>query len=492
MSQIDLILRELMELDPTFREHEPAVRSIVARLIAEKPSATIDEAFVLRLRQEIQREASRPVTQNTSWWKQPTWVSGFALSGVAIVLILVTAVVLLPGQGTTPGATLAISTKPTIRHLADLGFGNFAQVNVNAPTAMGSAGGSPERAQSGGGGVASSAPGGDRMMGSMIAPDGNTVTITYDYPEETLPEFPATANVYRRVRTSLAPQFSGLVNGIDLALLKLRSFAGLTLTRLEFADSAAPGYSIFADLVNGEISINTANYPYSIMPVRFDNNSSANMSDAEALQLAKSFLDLHGVDISGFGDPIVIRPEVFAGGESGSWLAVRYPLVVDGMKVYEYGGDPVGLNVSLDAGQRRVESVYGLAQYNYESSSYPLVQDAKRIIAAAERGYFGPQIYYLENQNRNEERTYQLGQPELVLYRNWQHDPATMQSVEYLVPALMFPVLDRTTSSDSWMVQKNIVVPITAEVLDQLEKPADVRIMNEPAQTPVDVVVPKQ
>lgn len=494
MTSIERIVAELIELDPSLKGHEQAVTSVVARLMAEKPNISIDRAFLDRLRKEIVIEAHQSRTAGAPW---TTWTMRFAYSGVALAVLLVAAVTVLPGSLGRSRVDLGISTKPTIRVLAANSFGEFAStLNVNNTNLA--------RPQSGGGlGAGAPVAQGVAEDAKIAAPSSTDLSIApvpyvptivkYDFPGETLENLAAEGTVYRRVRTSLAPKFSGLLGSIDLALLRLSSFSGLQLTRLEFTDDKKPGYSIFADLMNGEIAINSSNYPISISAIRPPTpNGHANMDDASALALASSFLSEHGVDTSGYGEPVVVRPEAPKGADAGSWLSVRYPIVVDGLKVYDYGGEATGLTVNMDGSQQRVESVYGLASYEFESSKYPLVTDPARIIAAAEKGYFGTQ-YFAEGQ-AVKERTHTLGTPEMILYRNWQYSQDGSQSGEYLVPALMFPVIDRNVAEldEPWLVQKNVIVPLSVDVLNQLESPPQPPLLIDPMPAVTEPAVRKE
>ncbi len=83
----DIIMRELIALDPTFAEKEADARALVTLLTAEKPNVTIDEIFVRNLRARLLVPHTFPL--RSPYHKVNWWAVHLAPIGALAILLLV-------------------------------------------------------------------------------------------------------------------------------------------------------------------------------------------------------------------------------------------------------------------------------------------------------------------------------------------------------------------------------------------------------------------
>jgi hypothetical protein len=97
--QLDIILKDLYELDPSLREQEGEVRLLVAALLEARPEAAVpSKAFAAKLRQELL--AITPGVVPTGLFVLPLWLRYLAPVGLVAVLIFV----LVPSPLSSPTA----------------------------------------------------------------------------------------------------------------------------------------------------------------------------------------------------------------------------------------------------------------------------------------------------------------------------------------------------------------------------------------------------
>lgn len=98
-SKVDNILKELFKIDPSLKEREGDLRVLVTTLIDAKPSISINEAFMLSLKERLLDRAShmthKPASSipSLSWW-------AFRLAPIGAFAILM--LMLLPPQSEAP------------------------------------------------------------------------------------------------------------------------------------------------------------------------------------------------------------------------------------------------------------------------------------------------------------------------------------------------------------------------------------------------------
>lgn len=499
--RIEFIVEEICRIEPSLAGRRAELIPLVARLVEARPEAEINPAFVAELRRRL---LSRAPARNLPKFRQPFFFAhpSFALAGgLAALALIVGAPFLLERRGGEPSGPIAM-----IDPVGREAFGPLAGLGGPGESAGLPAGqaGASLRSQSGGGGdmaapfgagvpafggggvgVDGVAKGGMTMP--MIAPQ-EMVRIEYVY-SGSLPELAESGLVYKRVNASHTRALSSLID-LDLDLADLASFANPTVTQFTMEDGGNPGYLIFVDLVRGSVSINTDwrdIAPMGMEKMMAPSAGARNISDASAIAIADAFLADHGINRSGFGEPFVVRaPEyrIMAEGAAAptdlampisQYLTVRYPLLVGGLAVFEQHGEAAGLSVNIDTSRARVQDVYGLELQSYQSSAYPLLTDAAKILDLAKRGggmygpYPMPAMPVKEGEPYPAERvvTATLGEPQRALVRYWRARPDMKEADELLVPSLVFPVVEGSDPAGWWYVQQNVIVPLIPELVEQ-------------------------
>lgn len=91
-NRIDILITELIELDPNLKQHETELRALVSTLMEKRPSVTIDASFKAKLRERILTQSIRAIPSpyaELSWWAMRLVPLG------AVALLLIT---LVPGD----------------------------------------------------------------------------------------------------------------------------------------------------------------------------------------------------------------------------------------------------------------------------------------------------------------------------------------------------------------------------------------------------------
>jgi hypothetical protein len=525
MKDVEKIVQDICELAPELASDREGVRKIVASLLEAKPDVVIDERFVRELQQKLQGSIRVQKAMHDTTVAPVGFVDRFtglfakkAVMGVIVLVLLV--LVALPFVDLSTGTySTNLSLAPQIKDSGEkLAFGSLMEysgeegvpevaveefvldsfrddmvredvspTSVNMMQVEGMGGGAMDSMYDDAT-VSSVSP---EMKGGMVYPDYQYPLYSYDGPMPTIEE---EGYVYRRETGGGSDGVRGLLSGFNLGLIDLGSFKNIGLQRLELTTSGEPAYTISIDMQQGEVSI------YRMWTGGYDNVQQTSVpytkiNNADMIQIANSFLKKHSIDVSGYGAPQVEEQQYYAmpmmdaaagvarGDMSPEYMPiynvnVRYPLVVDGMRVVEQGGYPAGINVSVNVSGGYVESVWGLTTQNYERSLYPQVTDTGKILDMLAYGGYsrGPVIdpAYTKTINIPTE------EPEFVLMKYWKYDGSKGHSTELLVPATMFDVDQQSWNSRGIYVQDAIVIPLAKDIIeDSWDRPMPMPLMFE-------------
>ena len=506
-SELQKIAEDILREDPTLQISREEIFLVLKRIEESKPVSHASPDFMGQLRAEIIEKiavgAHAPqkyisLTSPTTFMRRLNFVFG----GIAAIALLIAGGLY---YGTSifqvkPSITLGSDIK--IEKVAAGSFGKLAiqatagelrdQSGGGAAPAAGTEQSSPLTSAQAplsygmGGGVGGGGPGSAPDV--KIMPPYYPSQIVYTYKGEPLSLPADQLDVLRRVKGSgTTGDTIELLNQINFGLLDLRSFDTTELQNYSFAENKPYGYSIFVNLLEGDISI-SQNWlrwpnPYAncLDQVCYDalQLSLSDMpSDDEIIAIANQFLSDHGIDRSHYGDPGVqsdwkIYYEQQAATGLRPWvpdtISVLYPLLIDGKTVYDEGGSPSGLSVAVQVKEKKVTSVYQLQSQNYQSSLYDVEKDTKRLLKLAERGgRWGTPVYPPDQQVQT--IPVDLKTPSLEWVRVWNYKDN--QSDELVVPALIFPVTNPPTTE--YYVPKNIVAPLIKDVLDSWDTPIEI------------------
>jgi len=484
---LDAVLEEIYALEPELRPQDAALRSLAAKLLASKPEAAIDEAFVARLRDELKlRIQARPSSNPfITFFTMPT--NKYLVPGLAVLAIAVAGAVSLSTLQRPAGAPSTGSDRlaaATVVRVGETAFGPL----------VGATGARPE---SGGGGLgaASAVPpmaGGSPTVDSKMIAPGDWIPTVYKhvYKGEAIEGLSAQVDVYRRVRAGAGAGPVSALLGFDLGLMNLSAARNASVQSFSIAENRENGYVISVNPEEGTINIYENYFTWSYPERACTDEACFNayrlteadmLADEEAIRIADGFLSQYGVDKDGYGAPIV-RDEwraqlLRAEDKSSFWfpdtVSVVYPQLVDGKVVHDEGGAPHGLNVNVNVRHKRATGLWNLSLQNLEVSSYAGETDAGVLIGVAERGGVNGDQWVPENATVVE---VELGTPTLAFSRVWQWNGGV--GSELTVPSLIFPVVN--APKDYW--RSNITVPLAK---DLLTVPGDVRIM--PVDAPAEV-----
>src|SRR3990167_9364621 len=266
-SQIEDILRELLQQKPELRGREMQLRELLASLMAARDETTPDPSFAKNLRADLAAQAKN---FERNYETKPSLIffsmKNFSYVLGAIVLVAIGAV----------GATifskqqlsLVLGSDVEVNRVGAEAFGDLALAVSTDTTALGrGAGGSgAERSQSGGGSAAavpSAMLTADKSMASPLIypggggggmPDFFNYRFVYKGEPTTLPR--EQSDVYRRVKGFPGgAEISSTLRGLNFGVVNLGSFDNLQLQSFSLLEDRDFGYAVYVDMQQGSISV---------------------------------------------------------------------------------------------------------------------------------------------------------------------------------------------------------------------------------------------
>ncbi len=511
------LLIELYALDPSLKEHEPALVAVLERMTAAKPDVRIDQAFLAELRETL---LAVPATTPPRYHNIITNLfdtmskTPFILGGLAMTAVLVAVVATLPGQapsGTPTGSQLAmldgiVDTAPgAFGNIGALGLQGVEAPSVesvstdtSAPAAepiavLGTPAAISARPQSGGGGGLGM--GSDAKMSILPWYPSPAYDIVYEGAE---PIEIAEQSVYRRsTDQQTLTAFAAAVTGRQNGLIDLSRFRDLRIERISLFEDRAGGYQTELNLFDGSLYMNLdwrhqqydpamdRQIPLSELP-----------SDTTFIDAANAFMDRFGIDRAVYGEPVVdtswqryvIMADSAEASYAPSMVSVVYPLLVDDMQVTEFGGEIAGPRVHIRVQDLTVMNLGNLTTRRFERSAYALELDVVRLVAFAEKGGIRGSIHqpmsYDDQGNpvtpTEPMEALRLGEPEQVLMK--MYHSIDNVSVELYLPALRFPILNVPQGPD-YYGPRDVMVPLVKDILDEAERMMD----QQPVPMPLDL-----
>jgi hypothetical protein len=155
-------------------------------------------------------------------------------------------------------------------------------------------------------------------------------------------------------------------------------------------------------------------------------------------------------------------------------------LIINGLDVYDQGGNEYGLSIGIDVRQKKVANASGPLNFSFESSNYEVLTDSSAIVEEAESGGLNSRSYIvIETAEGGENAIVELDNPKLILVNQQKYDENTAKTRKMFVPAYLFPISYRPEGLD-YLYSKNVVVllikdfyqniPDSAAASDLLEK----------------------
>lgn len=473
---IKTFLTELYEIDPDLKEHEADLIPLIEKLLSEDPAQAPDEAFVQRLRMQLQEHASH---LSYSSMKTSNWTNFFyALSGAITVAVLLPVAYLGFQQGSEDTATPLFGYQ--VEEEGKRAFGDLAGVNANS---QGMGGG--ERTQSGGGGGAVPSPALSAIGGGGIANDTDAKmmiypAIQYDYSYTgEYPELASSVDVLRRIPDAKRIPLSTISSKLNLGTIDLNSFSGMDIDSVSFNQNTAFGYQIYVSMRDATASINAnwEKWPQSKCETeacfRAEQVTVAQIpADDVLIGIAKAFASEHGIDLSTYGEPEVDavwkRDYERAADTSLAYVPdvqrVTFPFLVDGKPTYDQSGQKNGISIGVNVKHKKVSDVWGIMDRTYQKSSYDGVTETATITEHLSKmnSHFNDLPPGDVKKVKIILDTPQVG---YAMYYRW----ADNQNQELLVPSLIFPVKEAQGATDGYY-PSTVVVPLAKEMLTEMNK----------------------
>ncbi|MEK9157438.1 MAG: hypothetical protein AAB448_04930 [Patescibacteria group bacterium] len=208
-------------------------------------------------------------------------------------------------------------------------------------------------------------------------------------------------------------------------------------------------------------------------------------SDDAIIATAKDFANTWGIDVNGYGEPMIAEAEI-ALARSGATdiyipesATVVFPVLVNGELVYpSWTNAPTGLRISINLRDMTVTNAYDALSQTYNASAYDLTQDTTLVGQLIAGGGSGPMAY--EGIAINEV-TVQLNAPERILMEYSLYEDG--QSRTLFIPALRFTMQD--PSQIPW-TNGTITVPLVKDIAEaQAIVDDDVRVFDSVSSEPM-------
>lgn len=511
-STLDQILSELYEIDPDLRAHEQELLPILKKMLAHKPHAEPDEAFVQKLRMILQEKTSMAPQRGASSFFSFFTIQPFnyaitgAVLGAIITGPLVYTFVQNGGQMTLPPSdgdeqTALFSYK--VEETGNQAFGDLSSLPVNDAYGRGGGGGvgmpaEMARPQSGGGGGDMSV-GMDQKM--MIAPEMTEYRLKFEG------ELPALSQqqveILKRQKGTSAADMATIMRSINIGLVDVESFPNAKTDMISFYQDTPYGYMVTVSFRDGSVSLN-ANWEQWPHPEskcqdeacyrRFMLSMDDVPADADVIEIAEKFVKDHGIDLTNFGpaevDNLWRKNYEIATNKAEFYVPdtvrVVYPMLAEGKPVYDEGGSKAGISIGVSIREKKVSDAWGMMDQKYLKSSYPGVTDPSLITKYLENFGLMPRDW-MPAGTTMKTVDITLGTPEMGFMKLYTYDNAVPE--ELIVPALIFPVTN--VPAGEYFYRNTIAVPLAADLLGKMNQPMPVEpypmpLMMEDQPAPVE------
>lgn len=471
MNNIDIkkILNELYAIDPDLRSREKEIVAILHTLAIKSPAA-YDEKFAVELRTRLLTElATSRMTAKPSGIFVAISAKNmrYSLAGLLVLVLVGAIAIFVAVKPKSNGGNISIALLPSSVTITRVGGDAFGPLESSATTTNSADTSASAAQESIPAGQSATAKKGSPLaitaapMNAMAIPVRpiappiyGSQTAKYDYTGAPFTQNQTQLDVLKKVATPLAAdRTSAALAQAGFGQIDISTFSNLDISNVTLSQNQSFGYQIYIDLAGGTVSI-SQNYDEWPKSDTTPLVASAIPSDDAVIAIANQFFTDHHLSISSYGTPTVTKTPYaipLAASEEGNTATnmpiipsyfdskqVLYPLVVNGMNVYNQSGEAIGITIDVNLRYRRVADVYGIEAQNYQASAYDAITNTSTILDMA-----GSNITTLD-----------LGTPTMAYLETYQTD-TNGTSNEFLVPAFVFPVTGSAASPD-----QKIVVPL--------------------------------
>lgn len=436
------ILEDLHRIDPAFDVNDTKLRTMVTDFVSFKPDTHFDTDFFAKLRSELVGQPA-PVVSPLS-----PYVSRFSLfntrmftgiAGALVAIFLVAPLTYVVTKETLNQDTdialknisTGLSLKQQINTKNNNAFGKLAYINPQ-PTQNASSANDTETTRS------TKDTSIQSTMGiTATAPTSKSTPIVYSGAELKLTE--TEGKVYKRVKgIDAGKELANFLKNANFDVVNVGAFSKLSLETIQLSEDMSFGQTLSINFNEGTISITPYASQWVSLSEKKKQSAPEQLTPEALIEIANLYVSDHGIDVQGYGKPVV-----------SSATVVTYPLLIDGLEIYEEGGSVYGLQIVVDLNEKRVASVNNLTSQIYESSLYALETNATKILKAATGS---------TTTSEQSEKKIELQTPRRILLRYVIADSST----ELYVPALLFVAQGKTDSNNT------IVIPLVKDALDKI------------------------
>ncbi len=460
--KINQIIDELISLDPEFEKHRPELERLLANILASKPEPVIDQQFVINLRTKIMEEENKPKVSVMETIRN-SFMKKLVFSGVGVVVIvLIIAAGLVYIKKPNNNSVITQNTKVQVIRTSDHAFGSLATLTASSATGKGGGGGDASAPMGFGMG------GGGGGVGSPNIMPYEPVNYKYVYKGDPLTLDKDKLDVLKKDPINFSQSLD--LSSFGLGLINLSSFPGAKVQSINLGQGS-DGYSIYVDLMNGNISVNgyfgpiydakTCNPNGCPQPPAL--NPSDVPDDQTMISIANDFVNAHGVPLTNYATPEVVQNLYGVNNKMmpiSEIQQVVYPFKVDNNVIYDESGNKSGLVIGIDIRNKKVSSIWNLVSSNFQASSYDAETDPAKILKIAEQGGM---YYYGGDPNAKKTVEIDLGTPMMQYVFMWDYSNGTSNQI--LVPSLIFPVITQPSTGNFY--RNAVTVPLIKEILSR-------------------------
>lgn len=500
---IRTFLGELYEIDPEFQKYEQELIPLVEDLLSLKKDASPSPAFVQELRMKLHDRADQKMSSSFLSFLPFSLMSkySFALTGALIAVVATGPLFYGLGGGELPFTKEEPSGTPLFSYeVTETGpkaFGELADGTAGTMTRDQSGGGGG-MGMGGGAAISATPPAAPipaattadvdeaatnaavpETDAKMIAPGPDYPWTVYDYVYEGEPIelTDDSVGVLKRKLAATLPSASRFIESFNFGLMDLDTFSNVGLDSFSVSQKGQNALTIFVNLIEESLSINqnwsTWNHPESRCTTeacyqQYRIKASDMPADDVVFGIVDDFIKAHNINMEAYGEPRIDKYWLQQPAGSDIYypeiLNVVYPFNIDDQLVSDDSGNSVGLNIGVHVKERKVASVWNLMSQSYEKSDYPAVKDSAKVLEFLKR----TDNYYTDipEEQAVNRVTVKLGTPTKTLLQYYKYDPARSTSENLLVPALLFPVIEKP-ANEPYFWRKAVAVPLAQELFDE-------------------------
>ncbi|MDD2487635.1 MAG: hypothetical protein PHS92_04680 [Candidatus Gracilibacteria bacterium] len=479
-TDIKNILEELYSIDSSFKDKEKEIIIILEKMALNKPDTGFDENFRIELKNKILEEISRKSIKDTKSSSMKRFIASILLGAGSIGFAAYAAFQFIPGLQFLGSNKVDFTYKEDIR--SSNAFGKLTFSETSAGGQGGGLGMASDIASKGLSGESSKMMVGEskmRVSSDAMMPQFEQKIYKYVYSGTGFSVDEKEMGVLLRKKNSMrSEEVSSFLGNFKISSLDISKFGSLRLNSLNLSQDSDKGLNINIDMNEGNIYVskNWTFWPQSKCSsedcFRNERVKISDMpNDEKLLEIASAFISGYKIDTSSYGEPFVNKDWKDEYDRSANkdeayvpdTVNVILPLIIDSRKVYEEYGQQKGISIGIDVKSGMVSDVNGIEKLEFEKSNYAVETDINNILKIAEKGgRFNPIAAQFAQESGNVVTIeVKIGEPELSFAHIFDYKDG--KNSEYMVPALIFPVLD--TPKDGEYFPKRIIVPIVKDLL---------------------------